>query len=31
MRRYRPRPRYGRDLVMFLFGAWFVLLLQCLL
>jgi len=31
MRVYRPQPRPERDLVFFFFGAWFILVLQCLL
>ena len=31
MRRYRYEPRAERDLAFFLFGAWSVLVVQCLL
>jgi len=31
MRYYRPRPNPQRDLAFFFFGAWSILVLQCLL
>jgi len=31
MRHYKPQPDFGRDLLLYFFGAWTVLVLQVLL